>query len=63
MSLDNHIEQLRWKHADLGRQIEEMRKHAGCCSVQLTRLKKKKLRLKDEIQRLESGKEPAAATA
>ena len=44
---------LRMEHRDLDTAIEALRSTAGSDQLQLARLKKRKLRLKDEIAALE----------
>jgi hypothetical protein len=45
--------QLRQEHRDLDSAIEALRVNPGSDQLQLARLKKRKLRLKDEIAQLE----------
>ncbi|GMG82085.1 hypothetical protein LNKW23_12980 [Paralimibaculum aggregatum] len=52
MSLTSHISQLRDKHADLDRQIEEANKRPGTDELELTAMKRRKLQIKEEITRL-----------
>ena len=54
MSLSSHLEELRKKHAILSGEVEEAQKSLGTTDRQITDLKKQKLRLKEEIFRLES---------
>lgn len=54
MSLSSHIEELRRKHASLDAAVEEAQRNPGFDSHQITDLKKQKLRIKEEIQRLAS---------
>jgi len=49
---------LRTEHRDLDSAIEALRSMAGRDQLQLARLKKRKLRLKDEIAQLEDLKIP-----
>lgn len=44
---------LKSEHRDLDQAIEALRETAGASSFQLARLKKRKLRLKDEIADIE----------
>lgn len=47
--LINHVEHLKEKHDELDRQIiEEEHHHSNCAEIAI--LKKKKLKLKDEIE-------------
>ncbi|MEM6972642.1 MAG: DUF465 domain-containing protein [Pseudomonadota bacterium] len=52
MSLDAHVVQLRRKHESLDRMIEEEQRRPGTDDLALTRLKREKLQLKDEIAKL-----------
>lgn len=54
MSLDAHLEELAEKHRDLDRRIEKEEAHPGSDDVTIHELKKQKLRLKDEIERLKA---------
>jgi hypothetical protein len=48
------LAELRQEHRDLDAAIEQMGHALGCDELQITRLKKRKLLLKDTIARLES---------
>lgn len=52
MSLNAHIEELRRKHETLAGQVEVAQRAPGSTDVEITELKKQKLRLKEEIERL-----------
>lgn len=52
MSLSSHLEELQKKHHALDTMVEDAQKSPGYDDLQLTRLKKEKLRLKEEIERL-----------
>ena len=54
MTLSSHLEELRKKHRTLSDQVEEAQKSLGTSDFEITELKKQKLRLKEEIERLES---------
>ena len=58
MSLDAHIDELAEKHRELDRRIEKEEASPGSDDVTIHELKKEKLRLKDEMERLR-----ASATA
>jgi hypothetical protein len=47
------LAQLRQEHGDLDAAIAAMTAAANCDQLQLTRLKKRKLQLKDQIARIE----------
>lgn len=54
MSLNSHLQELRKKHADLSRQVEAEARSPGVDSIALTELKKRKLAIKQQIERLGS---------
>jgi len=54
MSLDAHIDELAEKHRELDRRIEKEEAHPGSDDVSIHELKKEKLRLKDEMERLKT---------
>jgi hypothetical protein len=52
MNLGSHLTQLRQKHEHLSAKIEEEQRSPGARDADIARLKKQKLLLKDEIERL-----------
>ncbi len=54
MTLSSHLEELRKKHQSLSEQVEEAQRSLGVPDLQITELKKQKLRIKEQIERLES---------
>ncbi len=52
MSMDSHLEELRRKHQALSEQVEAAQRAPGSSDQEITELKKEKLRLKEEIERL-----------
>ena len=52
MSLESHLSELERRHADLERQLNEAMNHPSSDTAELTEIKRRKLRLKDEIARL-----------
>ena len=52
MSVESHLDQLRQKHHGLEVRIQEEERRPGADSVQIRTLKREKLHLKEEIQRL-----------
>lgn len=54
MSLGSHLEELRKKHQLLSEKVEEAQRSLGTSDLQVKELKKKKLVLKEEIERLAS---------
>ncbi|MGI9380631.1 MAG: YdcH family protein [Methyloligellaceae bacterium] len=51
--LRNELEKLRLEHTDLDRAIDALEESGRADQLQLTRLKKKKLALKDKITKIE----------
>lgn len=54
MSVSSHLNELRRKHAVLEQKIETEIRSPGSDDLQITEMKREKLRLKDEISRLAS---------
>jgi hypothetical protein len=52
MSLSSHVEQLKRKHQDLSEKVEEAQRAPGTSDLEIAELKKQKLRIKEEIARL-----------
>lgn len=52
MSLSSHLEELKRKHHDLSKKVEEAQRAPGSSDLKIAELKKQKLRLKEEIERL-----------
>lgn len=52
MSLSSHLEELKKKHESLSAAVAEMQRAPGVPDQEITRMKKQKLRLKEEIRRL-----------
>lgn len=52
MSLQTHLAQLERKHRSLDTQIETERQHANADAARLSSLKRRKLQLKDAIEKL-----------
>ncbi len=52
MSLSSHVEELKKKHQSLSKAVDEAQRSPGTSDMELQRLKKEKLRLKEEINRL-----------
>jgi hypothetical protein len=52
MSLSSHLIELKKKHQHLSMEVEEAQRAPGVDGLQLAALKKQKLKLKEEIERL-----------
>lgn len=55
MSLSSHVEELKKKHATLSDKVETAQRSPGSNASEISELKKQKLRLKEEIERLSAG--------
>lgn len=53
MSVSSHIEELKRKHQTLSDKVEELQRSPGASDVEIAELKKQKLRIKEEISRLD----------
>ena len=54
MALTVHLENLRKKHRDMSEAVEAAQRAPGTDGLELTSMKKEKMRLKEEITRLSS---------
>ena len=54
MTLSSRLEELRKKHETLSEEVENAQRDFSMSDLQITELKKQKLRLKEEIHRLTS---------
>lgn len=52
MSLNAHVQELKKKHETLSRQVEAAQRSPGVDDLEIARLKKRKLQIKEEISRL-----------
>jgi hypothetical protein len=52
MSLTSHLQELRKKHEALSVQVEEEQRNPGADGLRIAEMKKQKLKIKEEIQRL-----------
>jgi hypothetical protein len=52
MSLANHLEELQRKHGDIERELDEAMLHPSVDDLEIAALKRRKLALKDEIEKL-----------
>lgn len=52
MSVAAHLEELRRKHQTLATKVEQAQRSPGTDHLEVAELKKQKLRLKEEIERL-----------
>ena len=53
MSLGSHITELRKKHEALAMEVEREARSPGANALEIARMKKQKLQLKEQIYRLE----------
>jgi hypothetical protein len=54
MALASHLEELQRKHGDIEREIDEALTHPSTDELEITALKRRKLALKDEIEKLKT---------
>ncbi len=54
MSLASHLEELQRKHGDIERELDEAMAHPSIDDLEIVSLKRRKLALKDEIEKLRS---------
>lgn len=52
MTMETHLAELEKRHQALEKELEEAMQHPGVDTLTLTELKRRKLSLKDEIERL-----------
>ncbi|KQZ14801.1 MULTISPECIES: YdcH family protein [unclassified Mesorhizobium] len=52
MSLASHLEELQKKHGDIEREIDEALLHPSVDDLDIINLKRRKLAIKDEIEKL-----------
>ncbi|WP_322890422.1 MULTISPECIES: DUF465 domain-containing protein [unclassified Yoonia] len=52
MSLSSHLQELKKKHQTLSDHVEVLQRSPGVDDLELAKLKKKKLQIKEEITRL-----------
>lgn len=52
MSLSSHLTELKKKHQHLSSEVEQAQRAPGVDDLQVATLKKQKLKLKEEIERL-----------
>jgi hypothetical protein len=52
MSLASHLEELQRKHGDIEREIDEALAHPSVDDLEIVNLKRRKLAIKDEIEKL-----------
>ncbi|WP_102225516.1 YdcH family protein [Acidimangrovimonas sediminis] len=52
MSMTSHLQELRRKHQNLSDKVEQAQRNPATDGLTIAEMKKQKLRLKEEIQRL-----------
>ncbi len=60
MSLASHLEELQRKHGELEREIDEAMAHPSVDDLDIILLKRRKLALKDQIERLKVDEDQTA---
>ncbi|MDH6234244.1 hypothetical protein M2281_004858 [Mesorhizobium soli] len=54
MSLANHLEELQRKHGDIDRELDLAMNHPSVDDLEIASLKRRKLAIKDEIEKLKA---------
>ena len=54
MSLESHIQSLKSRHRQLEEQLEELSAHPSVEDTELLAIKRKKLRIKDQLEQLKA---------
>ncbi len=52
MSLESHLDELKRRHGDIEREISEAMRHPSVDDLEILELKRRKLAIKDEIEKL-----------
>ncbi|MBN9672432.1 YdcH family protein [Roseibium aggregatum] len=52
MSMQSHLAELERRHAEMKRRIEDAQLHPSTDSLELAGMKRQKLKIKDEIERI-----------
>lgn len=60
MSLKNHLDELVLKHQAMEKELKEAMTHPATTDSQIAEIKRRKLKIKDEIMRLEREEKQAA---
>lgn len=55
MTMSSHLQELRRKHQSLSEHVEQAQRRPGTDGLRIAELKKQKLRLKEQIERLSQG--------
>lgn len=53
MSLTSHLAELQRKHGDIEREIDEAMSHPSVDDLEIAKLKRRKLAIKDQIEKLQ----------
>ena len=59
MTQQSHLAELERKHQALEREIQDAMSHPGTDDFKLAELKRRKLQLKDEIEKLRQSEQPS----
>ncbi|MCT7376541.1 MULTISPECIES: YdcH family protein [Chelativorans] len=54
MSLESHLAELQRKHGDLQREIDDALMHPSVDELEIAKLKRRKLAIKDEMQKIKT---------
>lgn len=53
MSLSSHLQELQKRHETLSRKVEDAQRSPGSSDLEIGEMKKQKLKLKEEIERMQ----------
>jgi len=54
MSLASHLAELQRKHGDIERELDEAMSHPSVDDLEIAKLKRRKLAIKDQIEKLQT---------
>ncbi|MDP4594060.1 MAG: DUF465 domain-containing protein [Beijerinckiaceae bacterium] len=60
MSVENHLAELERRHQSLEKEIQSCEVHLAEDPIKITRLKRKKLQIRDEIMKIQQEASPEA---
>ncbi|MCR4268016.1 YdcH family protein [Nitratireductor sp. ZSWI3] len=56
MSLESHLAELKRKHGELERELDDAMLHPSVDELDIAQLKRRKLAIKDEMEKLKTGR-------
>ncbi len=55
MSVESHLAELQKRHGDIDQQLDQAKLHPSIDELEIAALKRRKLMLKDEMEKLKAG--------